>query len=265
MGLKPDDVFVEDAKFATGYSYSPSYGLTERDDQPKPKVAAINMPIIPRSEWSDRLKEMERQKALISDVRSRAMRGSHLPSMNQGEWGYCWAHSTTMCAMLNRARTNLPFVPLSAFAIAAIIKKGANEGAWAALSYDFATKIGLPSEQYWRQGVVDLNLDTEDMRKDAATRKIQEGWVDLDARVYDQNMTFDQVATALLMGFAVAGDFYWWGHSVCIMDLVEIESGDFGFRILNSWTDGWGSKGTSILRGDKARTNGAVVPRLMAA
>jgi hypothetical protein len=64
-----------------------------------------------------------------------------------------------------------------------------------------------------------------------------------------------------MAGIPCVGDFNWWGHSVCLLDVVEVEPGDFGIRILNSWSDQWGERGTSVLRGSKCRPDNAIATR----
>lgn len=226
------------------------------------------MPLVPKSEWSARIKEQAEVGARLSDIRNTGNNGQPIPSLDQnsgkndGKWGFCWAHSTTHTVMLQRAVAGLPYVPLSAFAIAAIINKGKDGGGWCGLSAKFGREVGIPSQKLWPQRQVSLSLDTPEMRANAALHKITEDWVDLARPVYDQNLTFDQVASCLLTGIPCAVDFNWWSHSVCALDLVEVEPGSFGIRILNSWSDQWGERGTGILRGSKALPNGAVATRV---
>lgn len=213
--------------------------------------------LIPRSEWSARIKEQEATKSRLSDVRNAADNGKPFVNLDQGQVGYCWAHSTVHCVMVSRAVNNQPFVPLSAYAVAAIIKRGRDEGGWCGLSAQFCRENGVPAQKYWPQGDRSLSNDTPEMRANAALHKVTEDWVDLARPVHSQNLTFDQVATCLLAGVPCAVDFDWWGHSVCALDLVEPEPGSFGLRILNSWKN-WGDNGTGILKGSKAIPVGAI-------
>lgn len=174
--------------------------------------------------------------------------------------GNCWAHSTTHAVMLSRAVANLPYVPLSAFAVAAIIKNGRDEGGWCGQSAKFARDVGIPDQKYWPQGSRQLSRDTSEMRANAALHKITEDWYDLARAIHAQDLTFDQLASCLLRGQPCPVDFNWWGHSVCAMDLVEVEAGSFGIRIWNSWLN-WGENGTGIIRGSKAVPDGALCVR----
>lgn len=216
------------------------------------------MKLIPRSEWSARIKEQERLKSRISDV----LLAAGIPSMDQGRVGYCWGHSTVGCVQAVRALNNLPTVPLSAYAVCAIIKGGRDEGGWCGLSAKFLREVGVPSQALWPQGNRSLSLDTPQMRENAALHKVTEEWTDMAAAVYDQNLTFDQLATCLLTNTPCAVDFNWWAHSVKACDLVEVEPGSFGIRIRNSWSDAWGEKGFGILRGQKAIPDGALAIRV---
>lgn len=235
-------------------------GLVERNfntDPPEMFQPPSEMELIPKSEWSARIKEQEANKSRLSDILLR----TGIPSMDQGPNGYCWGHSTVGAVQIIRAVNNLPYVPLSAYAVCAIIKRGKNEGGWCGLSAKFLREVGVPSQALWPQGSRDLSLDTPEMRADAAKHRVIEDWVDLARPAYDQSLTFAQVATCLLNGVPCALDFNFWAHSVAGCDLVEVEPGSFGIRIRNSWGDTWGDKGFGILRGSKALPDGAVAIR----
>lgn len=262
MGLRSTDLLIDDE---TGdddllFKYAPDgevrgRGQVERDFRQFPvemMAKPSEMLLVPRSEWSDRIKEMEREKARLSDLRGL------MPSLDQGRFGYCWAHSTVHTVLLNRKIMNVKYVPLSAYAVAAIIKNGRDEGAWCGLSQKFIAEKGVPSQEFWPQGSIDLRKATPQMYANAALHKITDDWVDLTRQVWDKFLTFDQVMSCLLNRIPCALDFNWWGHSVCGMDPVEVEPGSFGIRILNSWSDQWGDRGTSVLRGQKAIPNGAI-------
>lgn len=241
-----------------------SRGCVPRDYAATPHrpVRAVDVPLVPRSEWSARIKDMEAARSRLSDVRLAGAAGDPIPSLDQGNIGYCWAHSSTHAVMLLRAVMNQPHVPLSAFAVAATIKNGRDEGGWGAQSLDFICDRGVPAQKYWPQQSRDLSHGTPECWANAALHKVAEGWVDVAAPQYDRDLSFDQVASCLLSRVPVVGDFNWWGHSVCLMDLVEVEPGSFGVRIWNSWADSFGDRGTAVLRGSQAIPDGAVAPRV---
>ena len=246
----------------TDQLFTHARGLVPRDYNLYPVemfAPPSEMPLIPQSEWSARIKEMTETQSRLSDIR----RG--FPSLDQNGHGYCWAYSTGACTMLLRNLNGLPYVRLNPHSVAAIIKGGKDEGGWCGLSAQFLREHGIASEAVWPKHSRSLANDTPAARANMALHKCTEDWVDLTRQVYDQNLTFAQVATCLLNRIPCALDFHWWSHSVCGMDLVEIEPGSFGIRILNSWTDNWGEKGTSVLRGTQAQPNGAVALRVTTA
>ena len=226
---------------------------------------STDVPLIPKSEWSDRIKEKEKRKSRLSDIRKRANGGKGIPSLDQGGYGFCWSHSPTIAAMLLRAKANFPYVRLSAYAIACIIKQYRDEGGWGAHALDFIANKGVPSVEFWPEKSVARSNDKPETWANAALHKVTEGWADINAAVYDRDLTFNQVATALLLNYPVIGDFNWWGHSICLMDLVEVERGSFGVRFINSWSDQWGEKGEGILQGNKAIPDGATAARVITA
>ena len=270
MPLRPGEVLIDDGNWQEHATdpvvagESKGRGLVPRDfaaDPPEMFDPPSDMPLIPRNEWSARIKEMEATKSRISDI----LLAAGIPSMDQGSVGYCWAHSTTGCVQALRAINNQPHIPLSAFMVAAIIKRGRDEGGWCGLSAKFLREVGVCSQALWPQGNRSLSLDTPQARADAARHRVTEDWVDLTRQVYDQSLTFDQVMSCLLCRVPVAGDFNWWSHSVMLCDPVEVEPGSFGIRLRNSWGDGWSDRGFSVLHGAKAIPDGAVALRVTSA
>lgn len=228
------------------------------------KEQALDIPLIPRSEWSERIRDMEATKSRLSDIRDRGMFGQPMPSTDQNGRGYCWFHSGTSAVLLIRARDNQPYVDLSAYAGACIIKNYRDEGGWGAQGLDWIVENGIPDSKYWPQRSVSRSNDTPEMRANAKLHRVTEGWADLAKPQYDRNLTFDQMATCLLCRIPVITDFNWWGHSVCACDLVETSPGQFGVRIWNSWGDSWSDRGMGVLSGSKAIPNGATAPRVAA-
>lgn len=247
-----------------------SRGLIPRDFHHHPYASgngydAVDIPLIPRSEWSARLKEMVETKSLLSDIRMVGNNGQMIPSLDQNGQGFCWAYSTGSSILINRARDNQPYVRVSPHAVACKIKGFQDEGGWGALSMEFAVKNGYPSDKFWPQQSMSRSYDKPETWENAKLHRVMEGYWDLSATVYDRNLTFDQVATCLLNRIPVCVDMNWWSHAICAVDLVEIESGSFGLRIWNSWGDSWSDKGMGILQGNRAIPDGATAARVVIA
>ena len=259
----PTDI-THDPRFARG-CIPPDYRM-HPEAAPLRKAAPGEITLIPRGEWSARIKEKTALGSHLSNIRrTSGPNGGAIPSLDQNvgdgvRWGYCWAHSSTHAHMLLRAIMGQPYVQLSAFQVAAIIKNYRNDGGWGALSLDWIEKNGQCSTALWPQLGVNPKYDTPASRAEAAKHKITADWADLSQQMWQRDMSFDAVATLLLSNVPVVCDFNWWGHSVCAMDLVEVEPGSFGIKILNSWSDQWGDAGEGVLRGDKAIPDGAVAP-----
>lgn len=253
-----DDYTPNNVPFDSTYSR----GGVPRDFSVQPAEAFADpagMPLIPQSEWDARIDEQEREQSSLEHLYLRA----GWENLDQGQWGYCWTHSVTHASMMARTRDNQPHVPLSAFAVAATIKKGANQGGWCGLAAQFARDRGIPSQNKWPQGDARYRTyDRPDVWEDAARYKVTEDWVDLARPLYSQNLTFAQVASCLLQNMPCALDFNWWAHSVCGVRLVRIERGRYGVLILNSWKN-WGRRGLAVLSGQRMYPDGAVCTRVV--
>lgn len=238
-------------------------GYVPRDysvDPPEMFDPPSQLPLIPRSEWDARIKEQEERQSSLEHLRDTTY-STPMLTMNQGNMGYCWSHSVAQAVMLQRAVSGLPYVRLSAYAVAAKIKNFRDEGGWCGLAAKFIRDVGIPSEEFWPQLSMDRRHDNPSTWENAARYRIQEGWFDLTRPVWNQVMTFDQVASCLLMNVPCALDFNWWGHSVCGVRLVKTSNG-YGIRIWNSWGDNWGTRGFATLVGNRAIPDGAIAVRV---
>jgi hypothetical protein len=245
-----------------------TYGLVPRDYDQYPEsmfAAPSDMQLIPESEWDARFDEQERLQSSLEHIYLSGPNGEPaFENLDQNGDGYCWAYSTGQSIMLDRLRRNLPMVRLNPHSVAAIIKKGRNEGGWCGLSAEFGSKTGYGIEGngagQWPLHSRDLRFDTPELRAEMAKYRIDEDWVDLTRQVYDRNLTTAQVATCGFNNIPGPGDYNWWGHSVCRVRWVRIERGSWGQLILNSWKN-WGRHGLGVLRGSKAICNGALAVR----
>ena len=268
--LYPDEIIIDDKyvkknkdklflpkvgrrKFATGYDPSTV------DERVRGMLAKPSeMKIIPRSEWPDRIAEQEKTKSRISDILLR----KKIPSTDQNGHGYCWAYSGTGCVIVVRALNNQSYKPLNAHSVAAIIKNGRDEGGWCGQSGKFLMENGVAvmgsKVGQWPEHSRSMKYNTAECLAAMKKNRVDEAFIDLSRAAYDQEMTFDQIATCLLLNIPCALDFNWWGHSVLGCDLVYLGNNVYAIRIRNSWTDGWGALGFSVLSESQSRADNAI-------
>jgi hypothetical protein len=274
MSIRPGELVIDDDNYeqyidATIDGNLMGKGYVERDYSRDPVgsyegVSEFNIPLIPRNEWSSRIKDIEQSQSTYADLRTIGNRGEHVKSLDQNGQGYCWAYSTASAITCCRIRDNQPYVRLSAHAVAFKIKNGRDEGGWNPLSVEFAIKNGYPDVSAWPEKSMSRQYDTTATWLNASRHKIVDGWMELTPPVYDRNLTFDQLMTCLLLRIPCPVDYSWWRHSVCACDGAEVDSSlplsdirRWGVRIWNSWTDNWGTQGMGVLVGNKAVPNGA--------
>lgn len=269
--LSNDKIVITDDNWHLHYQpgFGRAKGYVPPHEEWRASFGAVNFPLIPRVEWPERIRQQEMDKSRLSDFRMTGDRGSHIKSYDQGNRGYCWAHSVTMAVQLNRMMANMPYDRLSAYSVACKIKNFKDEGAWGALALDFINDNGIVPMRLWPEQSVSRSLDNSANWDAAKAFRVTESWQDLAVSVWDRNLTFDQVATLLLLNIPVVVEYNWWAHSVCGMDLVEVDANQplssvkrWGIRILNSWSDRHGTLGTEVLTGVKAVPDGSVAPRV---
>jgi hypothetical protein len=212
--------------------------------------------VIPRDEWKSRIADQD-PAGRLSAIRRRGMYGQQIPSRDQNGRGYCWAHSTCSSALIMRALMGLPYADLSAYMVACIIKNYRDQGGYGAESVKFIAENGIATSNTWPQQAVDRRLDTPAMRAEAKNNQIQR-WIDFEPR------NVDQFVTCLLLGIPVVSDFNWWSHSVCTLDLIDVDPADIRgslrTRIWNSWGDQWSDDGEGEVKGRKALPDGMIAP-----
>lgn len=299
MSLYPGEIVIHDGNVQL-HKQAPSgqgFGLIPRNYNTHPvgcygailPYHAVTFPLIPRDEWAQRIKDQITSKARLSDIRMIGNNGQPVPALDQNGKGFCWAHSGTSAVMMLRAQANLPYVGLSAYAVACIIKDYRDEGGWGAQGVDFIASRGVPSEKFWPMQSMSRANDKPETWDNAKLHRITEGWIDLAAAQYDRNLSWDQEITMYLSGFPVVKDESWWSHSICGLDVVDgntqfgstraasgklltvqeheefwgvnnpVTAG-YGVRILNSWGNSWSTLGMGVLTGNQAISDGAVAP-----
>lgn len=210
-----------------------------------PFARAFDLPIIPRSEWPDRIADMERTKSRLSDICTQA----GIPPLNQNGTNYCWAHGPVTGLEIMRAVNGLPYVNLSAASVAAPIKNGANQGGWGGDALEYMVSHGVATAEFWPLNSRSMSLNSKpEVIASREKHKVTE-WLDLS------NRNFDQLMTCLLLRIPVAVGYNWWSHEVCAVDPVY-DGGKFQVRIRNSWGN-WGDNGYGLLSESKATPDDA--------
>jgi len=217
---------------------------------------SFDIPLIPESEWQDRLNEQIKNKAQLSDIRNQGNFGKRIPSRDQDGEPYCWAHSSTSEALICRAVANQPYADLSAFAVACIIKNYRSQGGWSEESLKFIAERGIPTSQFWPQQSKNRANDNPETWANAKLHRFTPEWMALD-----NDKMKAQLVTCLLLGIPVTTDLNWWRHAIITLDLVSLSP--FRTRIWNSWGDGWSEGGTGILEGSKAIPSDAQAARVI--
>lgn len=208
------------------------------------KAFGAEVPTIPRSEWSARVKELTELKAHTSQIQT-------WDSDNQGSYPTCWAAGTCAAYATARVRMGLPYIRFSAMALAVPIS-GGNSGGYEGDAVEYLTKYGGVPVELW--GYTERVNKSNDPQVQAARTRFKS----LESYECDG---FDEFATACLLGFPCTVSYNWWRHVVMICDLVEIEAGSWGFRIRNNWgpwqdSNEHGKSGYAVFREGKGTPSG---------
>lgn len=232
-----------------GYSTSVTYGAIKD-----------KLPLIPWADMPELIRERVAKKMQISDLRATGMPdGSKVPNFHQLNSNFCWAYSAVHGMMLSRVMGNLPFVRFSPHAIGCKIKGFRNQGGWSAHAAEFISKNGCPTVEKWPHASWSAQNDNAATWAEAQLYKTTEGWIDLDAPVYDRDLSKQQVLTLLLYGIPCPIDVMVLGHAMCAMDAVDAfpnkaanDPDRYGIRELDSYEND-----VRVLTGRSARPDNA--------
>ena len=217
------------------------------------KAFGAEVPTIPRSEWPDRIKELNAKRMNISACQKWSCDAQSGPT--------CWAAGTVQAMSTLRvlAMGLEHYIRYSANSIAVPIS-GGNSGGWEEEAVKHAREHGVVDSDLWPYGDRTNHNRDQKVQENRAKHKCLESYT---------CRGFDEFATALLLGFPCTVSYNWWSHVVMLTDLVQIESGSFGLLIRNNWGDGYGDKneygfgGYAVFREGKGTPSGGVAIRQM--
>lgn len=207
----------------------------------------FDLPLIPRSEWADRIEEMEKTKTRLSDIAYQV----DLKCCDQDSTSNCWANAPVYCLMLLRAVQGLPTVYLSpAFIATTLSRYGGGMGIDAV---EVLAEKGAPPVDIYGANANRKSI-TAEVTEAASHFKLTEWW-----DIPDRND--DAVMTCLLNRIPVTVGLNYWSHEVSYIDPVKTGNG-FGYRFRNSWGMDYGTDGYNILAHGKGTPDDAEAPRV---
>jgi hypothetical protein len=215
----------------------------------------MSMPLIPRTEWVERIRDINKAKGLLSQRRKQAGIGP----FNQQNTNFCWGNGVLKCFQILRMLQGEDFVDLSPASICCMITNFQNVGGWGTQFLKYLNLKGAVPAQFWPHNAINRKYNTaETMAMRAKFRVPDGGWYDIDPR-----QSFDATMTLVLLGIPVAVAYNWWGHLVLAEDPIVDKDGRFGLGELNSWGP-WGENGdgTFVLMEGKGTPSEAVAPAL---
>lgn len=199
-------------------------------------------------EWDAIFDEQERFE---STLLHQFLRGDKpaFEHLDQGQFPDCWYHAPAQAFMLACMRDMQSIIRPNAVAGATLL--GRTNGGWSGLALKDMRDNGVPlmgdGPGEWPQWTRNRKYDTAEFRANRQKHKVLEDWYDLGRQVYDQELTADQIFTAISQNNPGSGDWNRFGHAMCIIGVVRIERGSWGPVVLNSW-DQFGYFGVAILR-----------------
>ena len=224
-----------------------------------PMEAMEGMVLYPEDEWVDRINEKWANESWPLHHIKRGKFGKPCPNYYQNGWGFCWYYSTAHAMTGIRTMMGLPYVALSPFAAAYLLRGGKNQGGWGGESAEDCMNNGIPEDE------VAPNLktpvrNTPELQASRARHKLQEIYMDLQAAKYDRKMSRKQYVSAMLQNCVCINDYPFWSHSVCATALKADSAGNIESVIWNSHDPNGNDTGDGVLlKGSKAWPEGGCI------
>jgi hypothetical protein len=218
------------------------YGEVKRYDDNGNLVFAARpiedvVPLIPRDEWNDRIKEKDANNAWLRYTNDACS----VQVKDQDGLGYCHAYGTVSVEEILIAIASGVYVNLSAESIGGIVTKWHNQGADpmddlavaiknGACEASFMDKPNSLSPSRWKQG----------WQQNALNYRMAEYY---DLRV--PGKTFDAVMTCYLLNFPIGLGYAWWSHFVHggFRARWNATKRCFDIELRNSWGRNYGDNG----------------------
>ena len=254
--ISPRTIIIDDTNFSQVVSVDPQLHGRGRIPPPKGFSSAVTspfegeVPIIPKSEWDDRIEEMERTKTRLSDLIQR----SGVEVKDQNGTNYCWINAPTWTIEVTRAIQGEPHRELSPASVGAKIKRFRNVGGWGTEGLEYIAEHGVVPETLWPANAINRRYDTPEAWEEAKKYRCLD-WAELPAD------NLEVLFSYLFARIPVAVGYNWWSHEVTAVDPVKLSNGRYGLRIGNSWGAGWSDNGYGVLTGRKMYPDDAVAPR----
>lgn len=223
--------------FSKGYR-----GMWEPGCAAPKTFADIGIPLIPESEWDDRIRQHEIDQTREYDL-SMAM---GLPCKDQNGTNYCWVNSPTYCCDVIRLRETGRVIRHSPASAGAPIKNFSNSGGWGSQALEHFKANGLNLTEDWPDNAIKRSYYTDENREKAKVNIVLE-YFKLDSWV--------EMGSCILAGIPTANGYNWWSHEVTGA-VLKLQSHDLLIR--NSWSMSWGDKGYGWLTGSRRIPNDCV-------
>lgn len=220
----------EDRGFLHGQNLEPAeYAAGNIPNLP---AFAESFRLIPRTEWADRIRARE-ERAM-----ARMIRQAGIPTFNQGNTNWCWAHAAvkSVCACLAVQGTPKILAPES---VAGPASGWRNVGGTLTQAFTQLRSTGACSRDFVTQAnTVRSSVLKPGWQADAI--RVGETYSLIGRNIYDQCIT------AMFEGFALAVGVYWWMHAICYLDPVLLDNGSVGVLFDNSHGTRYGDDGMAV-------------------
>lgn len=206
--------------------------------------------LIPRSEWSAIIKAKAEAKARLSDLCT----ASQVRWLNQSPSWYCWCYAVVQAMLIVNITQNNPLKQLVPESVAGPIMNFRKRGGNGSDALKWIVEHGCCDTSVWpweNHRQANQRKYWTDAAKANAKKNIIPEWYDL--------RTFEEKASLLLRNIPVPSGYWWMGHEMCSIDLIEIEPGYFGCLDLDSYARS-GKYNTQALDEEKGRGDDMVAP-----
>lgn len=208
---------------------------------------SMSVPLIPMSEWPDRIADLERQKATLKHVWA----DSGIGVWNQGQVSYCHAFSAVMAVAVQRAMMGLPYKSLSASSVGGPVTGWRNAGAYIHDDLKQMVSGGVATTDFVPMLTTRLADAKPGWREDALKNRVVE-FYDVPPR------NFQVHGSLLLQLIPVSVGLNYWGHAVMDMVLRDVypsksatDTERYGVEFLNSWGEAYGERGFGVRVGSR--------------